>query len=192
LKPKLITDNFNAQNGLTEHHNVLWQFLSSENGDPLTAANINETFSKNYQYNTINLSHPSFEANQVYTNVFVQNNATINLTISGGSGNYGIFWNQGAFTPSINNLTEGTYTVVVTDNLGASVTNQFMIECCNADLMLQNSQFNDQIFQVDNSINSTASNFANVEYIVGQQITLNEGFSTNNPCSFAAKIENCQ
>jgi len=122
----------------------------------------------------------------------VQNNATINLTISGGNGNYDIFWTQGAFTPSINNLTEGTYTVVVTDNLGASVTNQFVIECCNADLMLQNSQFNDQIFQVDNSINSTASNFANVEYIVGQQITLNEGFSTNNPYSFAAKIENCQ
>ncbi|MCX2682167.1 SprB repeat-containing protein, partial [Galbibacter sp. EGI 63066] len=50
----------------------------------------------------------------------------VTATITGGTGNYSIFWNTGETTTTINNLTAGTYTVQVTDEKGcraeASVT----------------------------------------------------------------------
>lgn len=148
--------DFDAVNGLQLHHNVLWQFLTSETGDPITLADIDGTVSKTFSYNTDNLTHPSFEADQVYTIAFIQNNNTreifnsgsskniiidanitdatsgnsngaIDLNIRGGSGNYSIFWAQGATTSSVNNLAAGTYAVTVTDSEGASVSNQFVV-----------------------------------------------------------------
>jgi len=210
--------NFDAQNGLTEHHNVLWKFLTSENGDPITLAALNGTVSQTFQYDTNNLTHSSFDANQVYTIAFIQNNNTkevinsgsskdiiidaaitaptcgetdgnVDLNISGGSGNYGIFWAQGAFTETINNLAEGTYSVVVTDNLGASVTNQFTIGCCTENLNLQGNQSNDEVYKASNTITSTAIITADIEYKAGQRIQLNNGFTTKTPNNFSVKIE---
>ena len=210
--------NFDAQNGLTEHHNVLWQFLTSENGDPITPAALHGTVSQTFQYDTNNLTHSSFDANQVYTIAFIQNNDTkevinsgsskdiiidaaitaptcgetdgsIDLNISGGSGNYGIFWAQGAFTETVNNLAEGTYSVVVTDNLGASVTNQFTISCCTENLNLQGNQLNDEVYKASNTITSTAIITADIEYKAGQRIQLNNGFTTKTPNNFGVKIE---
>ena len=210
--------NFDAQNGLTEHHNVLWQFLTSENGDPITPAALNGTVSQTFQYDTNNLTHSSFDANQVYTIAFIQNNNTkevinsgsskdiiidaaitpptcgetdgnVDLNISGGSGNYGIFWAQGAFTETINNLAEGTYSVVVTDNLGASVTNQFTIGCCTENLNLQGNQSNDEVYKASKTITSTAIITADIEYKAGQRIQLNNGFTTKIPNNFSVKIE---
>lgn len=42
-------------------------------------------------------------------------NGAIDLTITGGSGNYNISWDSGAITEDINNLSAGTYTVTVED-----------------------------------------------------------------------------
>lgn len=213
--------NFDAQNGLKEHHNVLWQFLTSENGDVINPASLNQSITKTFQYNTDNLTHPSFDASQVYTIAYIQNNSTktvinsgsskdiivdatitdsdcgasngaIDLNISGGSGNYGVFWAQGAFTQNINNISDGTYTVTVTDNFGASVTNQFTVNCCVQDLVLEFNQITDQVYKAGNSINSTANILADIEYKAGNRIILNEGFRTNNPHSFSVKIGGCQ
>lgn len=211
--------DFEAQNGLTEHHNVLWQFLTSENGDAITFTDLDQTVSRTFQYNTNNLSHESFEGNQVYTIAFVQNNNTkeiinsgsskdiiidatitdttcgvadgaIDLDIRGGTGNYTIFWMEGGNTDSINSLTEGTYTVVVTDNAGASVTNKFIVNSME-DLTLEDDHNVDRVYQAGSSITSTASIFADIEYKAGERITLDEGFTTNNPFDFNVEIEGC-
>jgi hypothetical protein len=47
---------------------------------------------------------------------------SINLTISGGEEPYNILWSNGSITEDLNNLTAGTYTVVVTDAAGAEQT----------------------------------------------------------------------
>jgi len=134
--------DFTAENGLTEHDNVLWQFLSSEDGDVFSPANLCQT-------NTDNLTHPSYMANQVYTIAFVQDYTTkevinsgsskdiiidalvtndsgsgdgaIDITLNGGDGNYNVLWSTGATMQDLNNLTAGNYTIVATDGAGAEV-----------------------------------------------------------------------
>jgi len=217
--------NFNAQNGLTEHHNVLWQFLTSENGDAITPAGAGESITRSYQYDINNLSHSSFEANQVYTIAFIQNNDTkevinsgsskdiiidadiantdcgaaegsIDLNIKGGNDNYSIFWEHGATTQNISNLTEGTYTVVITDTSGSSVANQFTVNCCAASVYVGNPFSGgmpvfDEIYQSAGTITSDASINRDTEFIAGERIILQSGFSTNNPYNFTARIANC-
>ncbi len=142
--------SFNAQNGLTNHHNVLWQFLTNENGDAFTPAAIDGTTSFTYTYDTNNLTHPSFQANEVYTIAFVQNYSSkevynsgsskdiivdanitdtscgsnagaIDITINGGDGNYTVQWSNGMQVEDLNNLAAGDYSVVVSDGSGAEV-----------------------------------------------------------------------
>jgi len=149
--------NFNAQNGLTDHHNVLWKFLSNENGDAITPATLNSTTSFSYNYNTNNLTHASFQANEVYTTAFVQNYSTkevynsgsskdiivdatitdtacgsnagaIDINISGGDGNYTVLWSNGTQVEDLNNLAAGNYTVVITDGAGAEVESTITVE----------------------------------------------------------------
>ncbi|WP_461077956.1 immunoglobulin domain-containing protein [Spirosoma flavus] len=51
---------------------------------------------------------------------FQGNNGQASVTVVGGSGNYTYRWNNNATTATINGLTAGTYSVVVTDALGCS------------------------------------------------------------------------
>ena len=141
--------NFNAQNGLTEHYNTLWQFLSNENGDAITPASLGNANTYTYNYNTNNLTHTSYMASEVYVIAFVQKNNTkevinsgsskdiivdaiitdaacgsangaIDLNISGGeTGSYNIAWSNGMQIEDISNLAPGNYTVVVNDGANA-------------------------------------------------------------------------
>lgn len=54
------------------------------------------------------------------TDVFCHNGSdgTITTTITGGTGTYTISWNTGATTQNLTGLTEGTYTIAVTDEKG--------------------------------------------------------------------------
>jgi subtilisin-like proprotein convertase family protein len=47
---------------------------------------------------------------------------SINLTVSGGQSPYTYSWSTGATTEDINNLSAGTYNVVITDNVGCQMT----------------------------------------------------------------------
>lgn len=60
----------------------------------------------------------------VKTNVlcFGGSTGTINLTISGGNGNYMFMWNDGTTTEDRTGLTIGTYSATITDINGCSVT----------------------------------------------------------------------
>ncbi len=47
---------------------------------------------------------------------------SINLSVSGGQMPYTYVWSTGATTEDINNLSAGTYSVVITDNVGCQIT----------------------------------------------------------------------
>lgn len=150
--------DFNAQNGLTEHHNVLWKYLSSENGDAFSPATTGNTKSSFFTYNTNNLTHSSFQANEVYVIAFVQNyssktvinsgsskdivmdaviseatcgnnDGAISLNLSGGSGFYTTQWANGAQTQNLTSVGSGSYNVKVTDNAGAEVYSTITVNC---------------------------------------------------------------
>ncbi len=55
------------------------------------------------------------------------NTGSINITVTGGTTAYGYAWSNGAITEDISGLTAGTYTVVVTDALGCTATNNFTV-----------------------------------------------------------------
>jgi len=50
------------------------------------------------------------------------NNGTITITVSGGTLPYAYSWNTGETTPQLTSLTNGTYTVTVTDGNGCATT----------------------------------------------------------------------
>lgn len=159
--------DFNAQNGLTEHHNVLWKYLGSENGDSFVPATINNTTSFLYSYNTANLTHPNFDANQVYVIAFLQdyntktvynsgsskdiivdadignatcgsNNGAINLSIRGGAWPYSVNWSNGMQTQNINGLPQGSYNAIITDAANAEVETTITVNCSTSCSTLRN------------------------------------------------------
>jgi hypothetical protein len=64
------------------------------------------------------------------------NNGSINLSVSGGSSPYTYLWNNNSTSQDRNNLSAGTYSVVVTDNKGCSVTKTFTVTQPSAPLAL--------------------------------------------------------
>ncbi len=50
------------------------------------------------------------------------NNGTVDLTVAGGVSPYTYLWSNNATTQDLSNLTAGTYTVTVTDNVGCTKT----------------------------------------------------------------------
>lgn len=55
-------------------------------------------------------------------------NGSIALQVSGGSsGSYGYYWNTGATTRDISNLTSGTYTITATDGFGCTASQSYSI-----------------------------------------------------------------
>lgn len=55
------------------------------------------------------------------------NNGAINITTSGGSAPYSYNWGNGITTEDRTGLSAGTYTVIITDNSGTSITNSYTI-----------------------------------------------------------------
>jgi len=185
--------NFDAQNGLTEHHNVLWQYLSSENGDTFIPATVNNTSGAFYTYNTDNLTHTSYLANEVYVIAFVQNyltkevinsgsskdiiidavvteatcgnnNGAIDLSVRGGSGFYTTQWSNGTQTQDLTGLAVGDYTVTVTDNAGAEVYSTVKVNC---------------ITSCNPALNLSGTQFINEVYQAGEIITSNAIINAN-------------
>ena len=70
-----------------------------------------------------------------------ENDGSISLNISGGLAPVNSSWSNGSNGPGIQNLTAGTYTVTITDNLGCMYQDSFVLnapEELMVDLLLQN------------------------------------------------------
>jgi hypothetical protein len=67
---------------------------------------------------------------------------TINANPVGGQGPYTYLWSNGQTTQTVNGLIAGTYTVVVTDNLGCTVSGSATITQPAAPILLQETHVN--------------------------------------------------
>jgi len=65
---------------------------------------------------------------------FAGNNGEVDITVSGGTAPYTYAWNNGATTQDLNGLTSGTYTVVITDANGCTLTESATINQPSAQL----------------------------------------------------------
>lgn len=70
----------------------------------------------------INIFQPSLiNANAAVVSSSCSNNGAISLAPTGGAGGYTFMWSNGANTNNITNLSQGNYTVTITDAVGCSV-----------------------------------------------------------------------
>src|SRR5690606_20567001 len=54
-------------------------------------------------------------------------NGNINVSVTGGSGNYSYQWSNGEVTQSIGGLQYGTYSVIVSDTTGCTVSQTYTV-----------------------------------------------------------------
>ncbi len=120
-----------------------------------------------------------------------QANGAIQLGIQGGSGHYSIQWENGDTSSQQNNLSAGTYLVIVTDDsLGCSVIRPIEVNeadplpvdlCCFEGLLFDNqvilgwktlSELNNSHFNIQRSPDGT--NFENIGQVNGQGTTQHE------------------
>jgi hypothetical protein len=55
------------------------------------------------------------------------NDGSINISVSGASGNYTFDWDNNATTEDLSNLSGGTYVVLITDSLGCTFTDSILV-----------------------------------------------------------------
>jgi len=102
-------------------------------------------------------------------------NASINLTVAGGTAPYQYLWNTGATTANINNLSSGEYKVKITDREGCTYFKTFIIEnppIFQINLGGNRTLCNGQTLSLDATINDSEATY---------QWSANNGFSSNTP-----------
>ena len=67
---------------------------------------------------------------------FGNNDGSIDISVSGGTGSYTYVWSNNEFTQDINNLIAGTYTVYVTDSVGCTDSLEITITQPNSPLVI--------------------------------------------------------
>jgi len=95
-------------------------------------------------------------ASTVVTNQSCEtNDGAIDLTVSGGSGNYTYAWNNGMTTQDLADLTPGNYEVTITDGKGCFITQQAVVgdDCvCPSPLINQNMVTNARCGEANGSL----------------------------------------
>ncbi|MES2588585.1 MAG: choice-of-anchor L domain-containing protein, partial [Bacteroidota bacterium] len=83
---------------------------------------------------------------------------SIQLTTSGGTSPYTYSWSNGQITEDLSNLSAGTYSVLITDNLTCTTTENFTIANNGADLAIQSvAKIDESCSNNGGSINLTVS-----------------------------------
>ncbi|HCQ29412.1 MAG TPA: hypothetical protein DIU39_03935, partial [Flavobacteriales bacterium] len=108
------------------------------------------------------------------TNNDGSNNGAIDLSVSGGTAPFTYSWSNGATTQNISGLSNGTYTVTVTDVNGCSATKTFTIDFTTKVNNIQ-TEYNLSIYPnpVKDYLTITANQIISVEIfdILGNQLT---------------------
>ena len=86
--------------------------VTDNNGDSEVLSGITVAQSNNLQLSTVDTDITCFDAED----------GSIDLTVTGGDGNYTYIWSNGATTEDVSDLPPGTYSVTVTDGSGCSGT----------------------------------------------------------------------
>jgi hypothetical protein len=73
------------------------------------------------------ISNLSINGNTQNVNCYGENSGAIDITLTGGSGNYTYSWSNGATSEDLSNVGAGTYTVTVYDATGCTTTDVFII-----------------------------------------------------------------
>jgi len=87
-------------------------------------------------------------------------NGSINITVTGGTPGYTYMWSNGATTQNITGLTEGCYTVTVTDSNNCTATETICIDGCTLNLVVtttNNDCVNNSIGTITATITSNCS-----------------------------------
>jgi len=103
----------------------------------------------------------------------INNNGSIDLTVSGGFSPYQYNWSAGNITEDVSDLAAGTYSVIV-------------IQTGNPNLLSGTSQVLDYIISNGNVLAGNEVNFR-----AGYTISLQQGFSVVSQAEFSAYIEGC-
>jgi len=122
-------------NGGTTPYTYLWSNnATTQNLNGLTAGSYSVTVTDARGCTdqlTVNVYQPNngITANANVTNVTCKGSSTgsINLSVSGGNSPYTYSWSNGATTQDLHNKPAGTYTVVITDANGCTLSNTYTI-----------------------------------------------------------------
>ncbi len=82
---------------------------------------------------------------------FNQNNGSVSLSVSGGTPSYTYKWSNGTSTKNLLNISEGTYTVTVTDANGCTIVKSYIVTQPN-DLMITGVPTNPTCFNGLNGV----------------------------------------
>lgn len=120
--------------GGTAPYTYLWSTGDTTNSiSGLAPGSYSVTISDRYGFDvvqTLNITGPSaIQTSTVVTNESCSGtaNGAIDLTVTGGVGNYSYLWNTGDMIQDLNGLTAGWYYVTVTDGSGCSVIDSAVV-----------------------------------------------------------------
>jgi len=126
----------------------------------------------------------------------INNNGSIDLTVSGGYGFYQFNWSSGDTTEDVVGLASGTYSVTVVDQNGCSIILSGIEvgnSCPDTLVQINNPNLSSGTEQVLDYIISNGTVLANnqVNFKAGNTISLQQGFRVSSLAEFSAYIENC-
>ncbi len=135
------TDNYLPAGSYTSFENLSSLVGSTLNGT--WTVNVNDQFGLDNGYifnwyislvgDAPDTSITILEPTEIVVTGFVQNancsnfDGSVNTSVTGGTGPYTYFWSTGATTPSLTNVPAGTYALTVTDAIGCTSTETFVV-----------------------------------------------------------------
>jgi len=121
----------------------------------------------------------------------------IGVTPSGGIAPYSFSWSTGATSQNLTNISEGTYSVTITDaNNCIEFFDQLIVsnDCINSIIQQDRPPLSSQVYKVASFIqsNGTINSNTQVSFKAGDYIELNNDFDVIQGAEFIAEIEGCQ